>query len=110
MLVRFRQPPAALALRFAFFVACLWIASCGTEDVPKTPKKTLSESEPAPPATPAPVWTQHNDNGRTGAILTETRLSTSTVTTDRFGVLFTAVFNPISAAPCVQRDQHIWRG
>jgi outer membrane protein assembly factor BamB len=53
-----------------------------------------SSQPPAPPPPPPPmvehpaVLTQHNDNLRTGANLRETALSPSTVTKDRFGVLF----------------------
>ncbi len=42
-------------------------------------------------AAPAPVavWTQHNDNFRTGANLAETELTTTTVNPSQFGKLFT---------------------
>ena len=37
---------------------------------------------------PAPVLTQHNDNGRTGAYLDETVLNTANVNASQFGKLF----------------------
>jgi hypothetical protein len=37
------------------------------------------------------VWTHHNDNGRTGANLQETQLSTSTVNVNQFGKLYTYI-------------------
>ena len=40
------------------------------------------------------VWTHHNDNGRTGANLNETRLNASTVNVDQFGKLFS---DPVDA-------------
>jgi hypothetical protein len=41
----------------------------------------------AAPTTSA-VWTNHNDNGRTGAKLDETQLTPESVGSDRFGLLF----------------------
>ena len=38
---------------------------------------------------PSPVLTQHNDNGRTGAYLSETLLNTANVNVAQFGKLFT---------------------
>jgi len=43
---------------------------------------------PASGSNPAPVLTQHNDNGRTGAYLGETSLQTANVNSAQFGKLF----------------------
>ena len=39
-------------------------------------------------ASPSPVWTEHNDNGRTGQYLTETALTPANVNQTQFGKLF----------------------
>ena len=58
----------------------------------------------APPAALAQVnvWTQHNDNSRTGANLTEVQLTTSNVNPSQFGKLFQySADAPIFAQPLV---------
>lgn len=61
---------------------------------------TAPDAPDAPSTTPSPVWTNRNDNARTGATLTETRLTTETVTPSRFGLLFSrAVEGQIYAQP-----------
>src|SRR5277367_2653097 len=47
----------------------------------------LSLASPAAPAQ-VNVWTQHNDNTRTGANLAEVQLNTSNVNPSQFGKLF----------------------
>lgn len=75
-------------------------------DAPAPPPMDAPRADaPAPPPDAAvtvasAVWTNRNDNGRTGATLTETRLNTTTVAPGRFGLLFTrAVRGQIYAQP-----------
>ena len=59
-------------------------------------------------AAPVPMLTQHNDLNRTGANLNETALTTSTVTTNGFGLLFTrAVDNEIHTQPLIMTNVNI---
>ncbi|HEY5958623.1 MAG TPA: hypothetical protein VIV60_18810, partial [Polyangiaceae bacterium] len=73
-------------------IAYVWliVAGCG-EQVPETVPLTESAI-----TKPIDVWTQHYDNARTGATLSEVALSTSNVNVTTFGKLFTrAVDGPI---------------
>ena len=58
---------------------------------------------PAPPVFgQVSVWTQHNDNTRTGANLQETQLNTANVNAGQFGKLFQySVDSPVFAQPLV---------
>jgi len=62
----------------------------------------------AQPAAPTAVLTQHNDNARSGANLTETQLNTNNVNTNQFGLLFTrAVDDQIYAQPLLMTNVSI---
>jgi hypothetical protein len=59
---------------------CLWTAIAAFVWWPASPASSSG---------PGPVLTQHNDNGRTGAYLSETVLNPSNVNVAQFGKLFT---------------------
>src|SRR5689334_238858 len=73
-----------------------------------SPRKSASTRQtisPRPTIAGVSVLTQHNDNQRTGANLSETTLSTANVNIDQFGKLFTrTVSGYIYAQPLVAAD------
>ena len=61
----------------------------------------------------AAIWTQHNDNRRTGANLSETDLNTSNVNSSSFGKLFSRIVSgqvyAQAGGPCLRltvRDKY----
>src|SRR3974390_1777288 len=63
---------------------------------------------PGPAPTSAAVLTQHNDNSRTGADLSETLLNANNVNTNQFGLLFTRpVDDQIYVQPLIMTNVNI---
>lgn len=69
---------------YALVFSLLVIGGCASN-----PREDVTESELSLSADPRAVWTQHFDNARTGAVLTETSLNTANVNASGFGKLFT---------------------
>jgi hypothetical protein len=86
--------------RFRLVVALLVASASLAGCAPRSDDPRPIERSAALTGDPHDVWTQHNDNARTGATLVETRLTTANVNGATFGKLFTrAVDDQIYAQP-----------
>jgi hypothetical protein len=67
-----------------------------------TPVQSFTTLLTNPPGAPVPVYTQHNDNSRTGRNLNETTLNAGNVNSNTFGLLYTRlVDDQIYAQPLI---------
>jgi hypothetical protein len=102
----FAQTVSGLTPDTVYFYTAMAVNSAGTAWA--TPSQTFTTQAANSPSSFVAVVTHHNDNGRTGMNLSESRLDVTNVNANQFGLVFTrAVDDQIYAQPLVMTNVSI---